>query len=275
MRTLAHISDLHFGTEIPEIVAGLRQTIHDLKPDLIIVSGDLTRRAKPAEFGKARDFLQQLGAPWIAVPGNHDIPLYDVAGRFISPLTRFETYISDNLDPFVNDEEIAVLGINTARSLTWKNGRISFKQMQLIRTRFCSVPSAIFKILVTHHPLLPPPGRDIGSVVGHAAAMFMRVQGCSPDLALAGHFHASYSGGSHTVFTAQEGSILVIQAGTATSRRVRVEKNAFNLIQIEYGTVVLAVHMWDGTHFREHRRESFRREKNLWLADTSGEVPPA
>jgi hypothetical protein len=104
--------------------------------------------------------------------------------------------------------------------------------MDTIRARFCSVAPHVFGILVTHHPLIPPPGRNIGAVVGRAAAMLLRVQGCSPDLALAGHFHASYYGGSHLVFTALEGSTLVIQAGTATSHRTRREKNSFNLIQI-------------------------------------------
>jgi 3',5'-cyclic AMP phosphodiesterase CpdA len=84
MKTLIHISDLHFGTEIPEIVAAMREAVPAHRPDLVVVSGDLTQRASAIEYQKAREFLQDLHSPWIAVPGNHDIPFYDVARRFFS-----------------------------------------------------------------------------------------------------------------------------------------------------------------------------------------------
>ncbi|MFP5214099.1 MAG: metallophosphoesterase family protein, partial [Acidobacteriota bacterium] len=235
-----------------------------VRPDLLVVSGDLTQRAREDQFRAARAFLDRVPFPRIVVPGNHDVPLYDVFRRFAHPLEWYREYITEELAPFFADEEMAVLGINTARSLTWKNGRISTEQIGLIRERFCSVPAEDFKVLVTHHPFVAPPGREDEAVVGRAERMFLLVNECSPDLALAGHFHTSYTGASHSVYTGQKGSTLILQAGTAVSRRTRTEPNAWNAIRIEGGEVELTVHAWNGSEFREHLTERFHRNGNLW-----------
>ena len=129
MRTIAHISDLHFGRVDCATLPALTAAITKAKPDVVAVSGDLTQRARSREFAAARRFLDTLPTPQIIVPGNHDIPLYNVFKRWLSPLRNYRRYISDDLAPFYADEEIAILGINTARSLTFKNGRINADQV--------------------------------------------------------------------------------------------------------------------------------------------------
>ncbi len=260
MKVLAHISDLHFGTVVPEIIRELPSSLKEVGPDLLVVSGDLTQRARAWQFRAARQFLDSLRFPKLIVPGNHDVPLFNVVRRFFKPLEHYRNIITQDISPFYMDGKIAVLGLNTARSFTWKNGRISVEQMEHIRKKFCTLPKDTFKILVTHHPLIAPPNDKVKSVVGRAERMFLLVEGCNPDLALAGHFHMSYSGGSHAVYTAQKRSTLVVQAGTATSNRIREEQNAFNVLRINGKHVELSVRMWNGREFADHRTERFVRD---------------
>ncbi len=257
MRTLAHISDTHFGRVIPEVAEGLLADLEALNPDLVVISGDLTQRARNRQYRDARRFLARIPFHKVVVPGNHDVPLYDVGRRFLRPLKRFQRYITADLAPFYADDEIAVLGINTARSLTWKNGRISIGQVEIIRERFRGLPDSVRKILVTHHPFLPPPDNLNETLVGRAARVLEMVERCNLDLLLAGHFHQSYAGGSHSVYRTLARSVLVIQAGTATSSRIRRESNAFNIITIRRQTVQLDVRMWTDGGFRTHRREAY------------------
>src|SRR5471030_3362505 len=135
MRTLVHLSDLHFGRVDPALLEPLRRRVLGLAPDVVVVSGDLTQRAKTEEFKAARAFLDTLPGPQIVVPGNHDIPLYNVASRFLTPLRKYTRYVTLDLTPEYVDEEIAVLGINTARSLTFKDGRINREQIEQVRRR--------------------------------------------------------------------------------------------------------------------------------------------
>lgn len=264
MRALAHISDLHFGTHDPEISRGLLESLSRMRPDLIIVSGDLTQRATSKQFDDARKFLDSLAAPRLIVPGNHDVPMHNAFRRLFQPTRRFQQYIASDLAPFFVDEEIAVLGINTARSLTWKNGRISMNQIELINSRFCHIEGEKNKILVTHHPFISLPNKRRQRAVGRAERYLSSGNGCRPDIALAGHFHTSYSGRLLPAYKAQQGSTLVIQAGTAISRRTRDEENAYNIIRIEKDQVSLTVMIWREGRFIEYNHKRFLRDNGLW-----------
>ena len=135
MARLVHLSDLHFGAHDPRLVEAVESKIGRAKPDLVVVSGDFTQRARTEQFQEACRFLERLrdaGHEVLAVPGNHDVPLYDVLRRFLSPLTRYMRYIDDTLCPLQEIPGATVLGINTARSLTFKDGRISEEQVRFI-----------------------------------------------------------------------------------------------------------------------------------------------
>src|SRR5450759_3359106 len=135
MRTLIHLSDLHFGRVDEAIIQPLIERINTIEPDLVVVSGDLTQRARTKQFKQARRFLDALPQPQIVVPGNHDIPLHDIFSRFMRPLQKYQRYVTNDLDPVYVDDEIAVLGINTARSLTFKDGRVNEEQIANLRAR--------------------------------------------------------------------------------------------------------------------------------------------
>src|SRR5215210_7003367 len=139
MPRIAHLSDLHFGAHDEQLVAAVEQRIGELKPDLVVISGDFTQRATTDQFKEACRFLERLreaGHEVLGVPGNHDVPLYDVLRRFLSPLSRYRRYIDETLCPFHELAGAAVLGINTARSATFKDGSISHEQLRFIRDNF-------------------------------------------------------------------------------------------------------------------------------------------
>lgn len=235
MRILVHLSDIHFGKVDYGVVERLKEKIGEIEPHLVIVSGDLTQRARSHQFIEARAFLDSLPKPQIVIPGNHDVPMYNVFARFFSPLEKYKKYITENLQPFYKDEEIAVIGINTARSFTIKDGRINEEQVAEIREKMCDLDDKMLKIIVTHHPFDLPAGFDEDDIVDNADEAMPQIADCGADVFLAGHLHVSHI--SHTAerYKLDSGrSALVIQAGTATSTRGRGEANSFNVIEFEY-----------------------------------------
>jgi 3',5'-cyclic AMP phosphodiesterase CpdA len=260
MARIAHLSDVHFGAHDPAVVAGAEAWLAEKRPDLVVISGDFTQRARVAQYREAGAFLDRLeaaGLKTLGVPGNHDVPLYDVVRRFARPLHRYRRYIDEDLCPWFENDRLAVLGINTARSLTIKDGRIDRQQMDLIRERFRGVPEGKTKVLVTHHPLFAMPivEEGLSKVVGRQEDAIKAVCDAGVHILLAGHFHRSYSSDARKMVK-NAGPALVIQAGTATSTRLRAgEAQSFNLITTERNDAIdLRVVEWDGTAF--HRTAS-------------------
>ena len=267
MARLVHLSDLHFGAHDDEIVAAVERKADQLRPDLIVVSGDFTQRARTEQFREACEFLDRLrerGHEVLGVPGNHDVPLYDVLRRFLSPLARYRRFIDETLCPFVELPGIAVLGINTARSLTFKDGRISREQVDFIRETFARSPSEAVRILVTHHPLLAVQvGEETERAVGRNEMALDAIEDAGVDLLLAGHaHHASVQGAGDLVTRA--GGALVIQAGTATSTRVREQNQSFNVIDIVDGSVTLTVECWSGEGFEASDAQGYEYVDGRW-----------
>jgi len=267
MARLVHLSDLHFGAHSDELVEAVEQKIDELKPDLVAISGDFTQRARTEEFREACHFLEQLresGHEVLGVPGNHDVPLYDVLRRFLSPLTRYRRYIDETLCPFIELPGIAVLGINTARSLTFKEGRISESQVEFIRETFSRVDPEAARILVTHHPLLAiPVGDELERAVGRQELALDAVEEAGVDLLLAGHAHHAAIHHSRDLVT-RSGGALVIQAGTATSTRVREQEQSFNTIDIEPVCVTVTVNNWNGDAFIPADAQPYEYQNGHW-----------
>ncbi len=269
MARLIHLSDLHFGAHDDVLVAAVEARIGEEKPELVVISGDFTQRARTDQFEQACQFLTRLrdkGHEIIGVPGNHDVPLYDVLRRFFSPLARYRRYIDRTLCPFLDLPDMSVLGINTARSLTFKDGHINHQQIAYIRDCFASADPRKPRILVMHHPLFALPVGDGPALVdgmGDQQRALDAIAELGVDLLLAGHNHrASVHHAEDLVHGA--GPTLVIQAGTATSTRLRGEQQSFNLIEISKDEVTVTVQRWDGSRFGSGDSETFHRSGDQW-----------
>jgi 3',5'-cyclic AMP phosphodiesterase CpdA len=264
VRTIAHISDLHFGTEDPPVVEGLLADLAALSPALVVVSGDLTQRAKVPEFMAAREFLERIPYPRLVVPGNHDVPLYDVMRRFALPFRRYRSWICRDLQPLWRDDEVAVLGLTTPRSMTWKGGRISHEQIDGIRASLGDIGHETFKIVVTHHTFIPAEDGRSHPLVGRAALALVELEQCGVDLLLAGHLHVGFTGDTRTHHESVQRSILVAQAGTAVSRRRRGEPNAYNAIAVDADRLTITVRSWDGERFAPAEVSRYRKLLGEW-----------
>ena len=278
MPRLIHLSDLHFGAHDEQLVEAVSERIDEERPDLVVISGDFTQRARTEQFKEACRFLERLreaGHEVLAVPGNHDVPLYDVLRRFLSPLTRYKKYIDDTLCPYHALDGAVVLGINTARSLTFSDGRISHEQMAFIRRSFEKAGDTA-RILVTHHPLFAlPVGEEVAKAAGRSELALDAVAEAGVDILLAGHNHRASTHSARDLAT-RAGPALVIQAGTATSIRLRDEQQSFNRIDINGERVTLTVQTWNDGGFVAGDAQSYAREGDHWrLASRPAVTEPA
>jgi 3',5'-cyclic AMP phosphodiesterase CpdA len=267
VRSIVHLSDLHFGRITERVIAPLIEAITNIRPDVVAVSGDLTQRARARQFTQARAFLDRLPTPQIVVPGNHDVPLHNVAVRFLRPLRNYRRYITDDLRPFYHDAEIAVLGVNTARSLTIKEGRLNEEQVAWMSDCLSACDPGVVKIVVTHHPFDVPEGHDERQMVGRARMAMEALARCGADLFLAGHLHVSHTSHSATRYKITGHSALVVQAGTAASARGRGEANSFNAVRIDRAQIEVDRFEWQPERGEFHlvMSEPFRHTPEGWI----------
>jgi 3',5'-cyclic AMP phosphodiesterase CpdA len=237
MRTIAQISDLHFGAHEPAVVANLHAALSAIRPDLIVVSGDLTQRARKAQFAEAAFFLRRLedeGLRILAVPGNHDVPMHKPVQRLLWPLRRYTRFIAQDRSAWYCDVELAVLGLASAHGLTVKDGRLTRVQIRSVGDCFAGAPAGAARLLVTHHPLVPLPGEEEGDIepaLRGSKRALRAVKDAGVHMVLAGHHHAHAVGLAGPTLSIDP-SVMVVQAGTATSWRRRRSPNSFNLIRL-------------------------------------------
>jgi 3',5'-cyclic AMP phosphodiesterase CpdA len=273
LRTLVHLSDLHTGRVDPAILAPLITTINDAQPDLVVFSGDLTQRATRTQFQEARVFLDSLSAPYLVIPGNHDVPFWNFARRFVTPLARYKRYITTDLEPVFQDDEIIVVGLNTARSFTVGEGRINRSQVAGALRRLKAAPSGVIRIVVTHHPFDLPPGVQERRLLGRARMAMAEFASVGAELFLSGHLHLSHISHSAERYRIAGHSALIVQAGTV-SMRGRGEEPSFNVLRIDSRRLSIGRLVWDpaGPRFSAVAAGEYRLESDGWkLIEEAGE----
>lgn len=269
---IIHLSDLHFGRHDDDVVQSLEAEIAANAPDLVVVSGDFTQIGSAREFARARDFLDTLPAPFLAVPGNHDVPERNLLRRFFAPYSHYKTYIATELEPFLYRDGVAIAGVKTSRranlhSLNWSDGAISSDQLDRLEARFAAVDDDAVRIVVAHHPLMHPeePMARHQNRVRRADRALETFGRLGVRLVLSGHFHMSYVRRHEHAGSVRQAEpagpresaaahILVAQAASTTSTRLRGEPNAYNLIDIDQGEIGIAVREWAGQGWRTRER---------------------
>jgi 3',5'-cyclic AMP phosphodiesterase CpdA len=282
---LVHLSDLHFGHHDEKLAAGLADELSAQHPDLVVVSGDFAQVGTGSEFAAARAFLDTITAPVFAIPGNHDVPAINLLERFLDPYRQYRRYISQELEPFLELGGVAFAGLNTSRrirlGLDWSHGSINRGQLSRLEQRFATAAPDAVRVIVAHHPLLQPEVAMASPmhVVKRADLALETFARLGVRMVLSGHFHLSYvrrhaqphegpvnQGEPSGPREAAAADILVVQASSTISTRLRGEPNAYNLIDIESGVIAIAVREW-------HPSGWATREASVVQADAAN--PPA
>ncbi|EHL99100.1 Ser/Thr phosphatase family protein [Acetobacteraceae bacterium AT-5844] len=257
MRLIDHISDLHFNRVDPAAAEALLEELNGQPAHLVAVSGDLTMRARNREFRLAHEWMARLRAPVLAVPGNHDITAFYPWERFMDPFGRWQRHVAKETEPLWHDDQVAVIGLNTVIRggwhLQWEGGRVKRHGLERLLARLEALPQALFRIVVAHHPFLAPEEEPDTPLAKHAAPALERLAKAGVRLILSGHLHREYvrlhraapmprSG----LLRRQQQDLLVVQAGSAISTRLRGDPNAYNRIIIEHGRVRIEPRRWNG-----------------------------
>ncbi len=252
MLTILHASDVHFGPPyLPAAGEALLRAADELDPDVIVVSGDFSQRARREQFASARAFLDRLPErPLVVVPGNHDVPLYRVFERIFSPYRNYREYISADLDSVLRVDGATFVALNSTaplRAIT--NGRIRSWQLDLCEQAFDATAAGDARIVVAHHHFAPAPDYEGGQVMPKAKRALDRFTALKVDLILGGHLHRAYIGNSLDVYSGIDRThgIIIAQSGTTTSRRGRArerEKNSFNMIRVGDDIIRLTQYMF-------------------------------
>ena len=261
MTVIAHISDLHFGRDLQPVTEGLLASLDALQPDLIIISGDLTQRAKTSEFAAGQAFLRHLEQPRFIIPGNHDLAAWNLLERFAYPWRKWKRYVATDLEPIMQTDAFMAVGVNTARrlglSLDWSRGRINRKQIRYVQEMLQHVPEDCLRIVVAHHPFWLPDSSLSRSLIGGREAALQGFHTAGVDLILGGHVHLAY-------VQPLEG-MLVSHAGTTLSNRLTPgQPNSFNVIRGDRNRLALEQMEWRGTGFESIQRQFFQRTAGGW-----------
>ena len=246
MSTLLQISDAHFGTDQELVVSALRALSEHLEPELVVFSGDITQRARRAQFEAARSFAQGLHRPLVAIPGNHDIPLYNIFARIFSPYGNYTRAFGSDLEPEFESEGMVVVCANTTRPRRHKDGEISPEQIARISERLQRSSPNQMRVVVTHQPVHVIREEDEENLLhGHEEAVRAWSQ-AGADVLMGGHIHLPYVRPLSDRFQNLARKTWCVQAGTATSWRIRGQiPNSVNVLKHAPGELVCSVERWD------------------------------
>ena len=233
MLRILHGSDLQMGRPFrPRAAEAFSRLALKLDPNLIVISGDLTQRAKLHEFQAAWKFLQELPQiPLVVTPGNHDVPLYRFWERLFVPYRAWDQIIPYGRDSVTVVPGATVVALNSASP--WRaivGGRLSRAQLRFARQSFNNGPKEGARILVTHHHFVCKSVGGGGRPIPHAPVIVKQIEEMEVDAVLSGHLHRTQLAMSRDVVSGESAGVPLITAGTSTSRRGRgLEKSANSL----------------------------------------------
>jgi len=247
MSTLLQISDTHFGTEQIPVVNALRQLNHELQPSVVVLSGDITQRARRSQFAAARRFVAELNAPhMLIIPGNHDIPLNPVA-RLFHAYANYEREFGNQLEPQLELPSVMVICVNTTRAYRHTEGEVSARQVEQVAQTLRRATPLQLRIVVVHQPVHVIDASDVENLLhGHEKAVRAWAT-AGADIVMGGHIHLPYVRPMSDRFADLDRRVWAVQAGTALSSRVREDiPNSVNVLHhAADGSHVCRVERWD------------------------------
>ncbi|MEY8882159.1 metallophosphoesterase [Donghicola sp. XS_ASV15] len=264
MKTLYHISDLHFGKDRPELIAPLLKELE--KADVVSISGDLTQRARSSQFLAARNFIESIQAPTLVVPGNHDVPLHNPIRRFFTPYRNYKRFVTQDFCPEISSPEMTIMGLNTVAPWHWQQGSIAHRHIRRLCRRLPEAQG--LKILVAHHPFEQPPNSSKSMMRGARQALG-RLANAGLDMVLTGHLHQWRD----DPFVAKDSgrNVIQIHVGTGLSSRLRNERNDFAVIRTDGDQVEITRMSEADGRFKPALTRAYRRSERGWQsADQSG-----
>jgi 3',5'-cyclic AMP phosphodiesterase CpdA len=260
---LAHVTDLHFGAEDPEVVAGLRADLVAQDVDRVLVSGDLTMRARAGQFRAARALLDSVGRPWLSVPGNHDVPLDRVLSRAVRPLHAYTRFLHAEPEPLLRTGGLRVLGLSTPRRSRWKGGRIDAGQVARIGSAFEG--PARLRVLMVHHPVFRSAQRPHETMVHGVGPALHAAARAEVDVVLCGHDHVPAQVDLSLARPDLGRHMIGLMSGTACSRRVRAgESQSYTVLELSGERLRLRVRHWRDGGFGDHGETTWLRTADGW-----------
>lgn len=249
MTVLLHLSDPHFGTERPEVLEALVQLAHEQRPEVVVLSGDVTQRARRGQFAAAKRFVERLGVPdTLVIPGNHDIPLFNLAARVLRPYGNYRRAFGDELEPSFESPAWLVLCVNTTRARRHKDGEVDAAQIERVAQRLRRARPDQLRMVVTHQPVHVTRLQDEENLLHGRREAVRAWAEAGADLVLGGHIHLPYVRPLEESVAGLARPLWCVQAGTAVSHRVRGNiQNSVNVIRYEPARRPLAcvVERWD------------------------------
>ncbi|KGJ05358.1 3',5'-cyclic AMP phosphodiesterase CpdA [Paracoccus halophilus] len=236
MTRILHLSDLHFGYERQALVAPLLDRVNAARPDLVVVTGDLTHRGRSGQFAAAGSFLRRIEAPLIAVPGNHDIPLFKLTARLARPYRRYCRAIANDLEPVAHVGHVRVQGVNSVDPTAWQRGVITGAQ---VRRVIGNLDPGCTNILALHHPMQQRPEVDKMLMKGAPEAL-RDLQSAGLHVVLSGHLHVWSAG---AFLRDGQGGVLQVQAGTALCNRPGDRQNEFAVLDFDGPELCITRHV--------------------------------
>lgn len=265
MVKIAHISDLHFGRTNEAALAALIASLDEERPDLTVITGDLTQSGRRREYREAAAFLETLSGRFLAVPGNHDAPVYNLALRFWKPWARYEKHVGDAAIQCVSAGPVSIIGVNSARRaqprLDWSRGRLPKPVVEASAALARQENDAGRQVMLAlHHPVAPGPGKAGEEIVRNGEYALRRFAENGVSAILTGHVHVAAA----APLASTGGRILSIQAGTAVSTRERGEQASFGILHVDKDQILLTTRRFAGAAFTAEPAQAFVNAGGVW-----------
>ncbi len=255
MPDILQVSDLHFGgVFLPDRAVGIHRVAEELSPDIVVIAGDFTQRARNKQFSAARAFIDRFEAPIVVTPGNHDLPVYRLIERTLTPYRKYRDSIQEVLDQVHTFDGLTLVALNSTRPRRVTTGSLSDRQLDFAAAAFEQAPVDHLRIVVTHHHVAYPPAFRAPKALIGGERVVSRLEQMGVRLLIAGHLHSTLIGDSIQLMprlvpgVARRSGLVISQSGTATSTRGRGPergKNSFNYISIRPEETIVTHYGWN------------------------------